>query len=227
MLTHAGGYPLDAWGADGFGTGCADAACVTATVERLVAHGAGVIKIAGDDDGLDPALYGAVVTAAHAHHVKVAIHAMTDASCARAAEAGVDLLAHTPVRQLQAQTIAAWHGRAVISTLAAFGGGALAIANLRALREAGATVLYGTDLGNLRDAGPSEAEVALLGAAGLTPAEIVAAMTTVPAAYWGFPFGLAAGREATFLVLDGDPRAELHALLSPAAIYVRGALLSR
>ena len=28
MLTHVGGYPLDAWGADGYGIGCDDAACV-------------------------------------------------------------------------------------------------------------------------------------------------------------------------------------------------------
>src|SRR6476646_4298943 len=28
MLTHPGGYPLDAWGEDGYGIGCADAACV-------------------------------------------------------------------------------------------------------------------------------------------------------------------------------------------------------
>ena len=89
MLTHDAGYPLDAWGSDGYGTGCRDAACATATVDRLKRAGAGVIKIAGDDDGLDPALYGAVVTAAHARGMKVAIHAFSDASCARAAAAGV------------------------------------------------------------------------------------------------------------------------------------------
>ena len=52
MLTHAGGYPLDAWGSAGYGTGCDDAACVAATIDRLAAHGARVIKLALDDDGL-------------------------------------------------------------------------------------------------------------------------------------------------------------------------------
>ena len=228
MITHDGGYPLDAWGADGFGIGCRDAACATATVARLKAHRASLVKIAGDDDGLDPALYGPVVAAAHARGMKVAIHALTDASAARAAQAGVDILAHTPVEALRPSTIAAWRGRAVISTLAAFGGSATAVANLRALRTAGALVLYGTDLGNLRVAGPSAEEVRLLAEAGLDDAAIVAAMTTAPAAYWGLPFGMiASGREATFLVLDRDPRRDVQALFAPTAIYVRGERVSR
>ena len=47
---------------------------------------------------------------------------------------------------------------AVVSTLAAFGGSPAAVDNLRRLHAAGATVLYGTDLGNTRDAGPSAEE---------------------------------------------------------------------
>ena len=35
MLTRPNGYPLDGWGRDGYGVGCDDAACVTATVDRL------------------------------------------------------------------------------------------------------------------------------------------------------------------------------------------------
>ena len=54
----------------------------------------------------------------------------------------------------------------MISTLAAFGGSDAAIENLRQLRAAGVTVLYGTDLGNQRDAGPSADELALLRRAG-------------------------------------------------------------
>src|ERR1700760_3589849 len=63
-------------------------------------------------------------------------------------------------------TVAAGRGRAVISTLAAFGGSPAAVDNLRRLRAAGATVLYGTDLGNLDVAGPSEPEIALPARAG-------------------------------------------------------------
>jgi imidazolonepropionase-like amidohydrolase len=171
---------------------------------------------------LDPKLLPAIVEAAHAHRMKVATHALSDASAAAAAAAGVDVLAHTPVEPLRESTVAAWRGRAVISTLAAFGGSPTAIENLRRLRAAGATVLYGTDLGNLRDAGPSTHEIALLRRAGLDDAAIVDAMTTAPAAFWGFEFKIAPGAPATFLVLDRDPRRDLDALLAPKAIWNRG-----
>jgi imidazolonepropionase-like amidohydrolase len=223
MLTRPGGYPLDSWGEDGYGLPCADAACVTAAVDRLARHGASVIKLALDPGGLDPALAPAAVAAAHARRLRVAVHALTDRAARLAAEAGADILAHTPVEPLAPATIAAWRGRAVISTLAAFGGSPSAVANLRALRAAGATVLYGTDLGNLRDAGPSAAELALLRAAGLDDAAITDAMTTAPARYWGLPLGaLVAGAEASLLVLDRDPRVDATALLAPRAVWLRG-----
>ncbi len=222
MLTHDHGYPLDSWGSAGYGIGCADAACVTQTIDRLAEKGVRVIKLALDDDGLDPALAPVAVTAAHAKGLKVAVHALSDAGAALGARAGADLLAHTPVEALHDDTIRAWRGRAVISTLAAFGGGAAAIENLRKLRAAGATVLYGTDLGNLRDAGPSAAEIRLLARAGLDDAAITAAMTTTPATYWGLPFALTTGSEASFLVLDRDPRTEVTTLLAPHEVWLRG-----
>jgi imidazolonepropionase-like amidohydrolase len=226
MLTRVDGYPLTSWGSDGYGTGCADAACVMKTIDRLAVANAGVVKIALDRDGLDPALVPAAVTAAHAKGHKVCVHALSDASVRLAAEAGADVLAHTPVEPLTPETIEAWAsvpGRAVISTLAAFGGSPTAVANLRALRAAGVTVLYGTDLGNLRDAGPSRSELALLAEAGLSDADITAAMTTAPAAYWGMPIGpLAEGSEATFVALERDPRTDATALLSPRAAWLRG-----
>ena len=223
MLTHPRGYPLDSWGADGFGIGCDDAVCVKATIDRLVGRGAKVIKLALDDDGLAPPLVPIAVAAAHAHHVKVAVHALSEASAALAAAAGVDVLAHTPVEPLSDATIEAWRGRAVISTLAAFGGSDAAIENLRKLRAAGVTVLYGTDLGNTREAGVNPDEVALLRRAGLDDAAITAAMTTTPLAYWGIDLGtLAANTEATLLVLDGDPRVDARVLLAPRAVWSRG-----
>jgi Amidohydrolase family len=223
MLTSPGGYPLDSWGEDGYGKGCADAACVTAAVDALARQGAGVIKLALDEGGLAPALAPVAVAAAHARRLRVAVHALSDRAARLGADAGADLLAHTPVEPLRPETIAAWRGRAVISTLAAFGGSRAAIGNLRALRAAGATVLYGTDLGNLRTAGPSADELALLRAAGLDDAAITDAMTAAPARYWGLPFGaLAAGDEASLLVLDRDPRADAATLLAPRAVWLRG-----
>lgn len=186
MLTHVGGYPLDAWGSDGYGFGCDDAACVTARIDFLAAHHVPVLKIALDDDGLAPALVPAAVSAAHAHGMKVAVHALSAASAKLAGEAGADILAHTPLEPLPAATVQLFAHRAVITTLAAFGGSRAAVDNLRALRAAGATVVYGTDLGNLHDAGPSAQEMALMRQAGMDDAAITGAMTAVPLRYWGF-----------------------------------------
>jgi hypothetical protein len=222
MLTRERGYPLASWGKAGYGVACSDTAAVTAAIDRLASHGARLIKLALDDRGLPLDLVPAAVTAAHARKLKVAVHAMSDASVAAAARAGADLLAHTPAEPLGDATIALWRGRAVISTLAAFGGTDVLVDNLRKLRAAGATVLYGTDLGNARVAGPNPEEVALLRKAGLDDAAITDAMTTAPAAYWGLPFGLAKGAEATFVVLDGDPRRDVSILLAPREAWLRG-----
>ena len=233
MLTRPDGYPLDAWGSDGYGIGCADAAAVRAAIEQLAGRGARVIKLAIADDGLDPALVPVAVAAAHERKLLVAAHALGDRDARLAADAGVDILAHTPTERLADETVAAWRGRAVISTLAAFGGSDTTVDNLRRLRAAGATIVYGTDLGNERDAGPSEPEIELLQKAGLDGAAIVDAMTAAPARVFG-PAGLGevdgrarlgeltAGAEASFLVLDQDPTLHPLAIAHPREVWLRG-----
>lgn len=140
-----------------------------------------------------------------------------------AARGEVDVLAHTPVEPLSPMSIDAWKTRAVITTLGAFGGRASTVENLRQLRAAGATVLYGTDLGNTRDAGPSTREIELMREAGMDDAAITAAMTTAPMAWWKLPLAtFEPGAEATFLVLDADPRVDADALLSPREVWLRG-----
>jgi imidazolonepropionase-like amidohydrolase len=224
MLTRPGGYPLDAWGSDGYGIGCADAAAVRAAIDDLARRGARVIKLAIGDDGLDPSLVPVAVAAAHAHHLIVAAHALADRDARLAADGGVDVLAHTPTERLADDTVAAWRGRAVISTLAAFDAGDAAIDNLRRLRAAGVTVVYGTDLGNERDAGPSAPELELLAKAGLDGAAIVDAMTAAPARVFGLDHlgALAPGAEASFLVLDEDPAAHPLAIAHPREVWLRG-----
>ena len=224
MLTRPGGYPLDAWGSDGFGIGCADAAEVRAAVDDLARRGARVIKLAIADDGLDPALVSVAVAAAHDHKLLVAAHALDDRSTALAAQAGVDVLAHAPVERLSDATVAAWRGRVVISTLAAFGASDDTIDNLRRLRAAGATIVYGTDLGNERDAGPSEAEIELMEKAGLDGRAIVDAMTATPARVFGFDrLGtIAPGGEASFLIVDQDPLAHPTVIAHPREVWLRG-----
>jgi imidazolonepropionase-like amidohydrolase len=207
MITAVGGYPTQSLGQNGYGVECADVAAVRAAVQKVAAAGARVIKVPVESGGLDDAELAAAVDEAHAHGLKVAAHALSDDDAARAGRAGVDVLAHTPVSALSKKTIALWSDRTVISTLRAFGGSKAAVANLRALRDAGATVLYGTYFGNTTTPGIDGDELALLAQAGLDGAAILAAGTSTPAAFWGLEgFGrIEVGAEAHILVLDADP----------------------
>lgn len=227
MVTAVGGYPTQGWGRDGYGLECTDAADAVAAVDRLVAAGAKLVKlpVTGDgEDQLSDDVLAAVVAEAHRLGVKVASHALGDEDAARAAAAGVDVLAHTPTEALSTTTVAAWSGRTVVSTLAAFGDTSTTRANLAALSEAGARVLYGTDFGNAREAGINADELRGLSGAGLDGAAIVASGTWDAAAYWGFDdIGtVAPGKAASLLVLDADPRIDPSGLATPRAVYIDG-----
>ncbi|MFT4626290.1 MAG: imidazolonepropionase-like amidohydrolase [Myxococcota bacterium] len=226
MVTSIGGYPTNSWGADGYGLECADADAAAAGVDRLLAGGARLIKVpvSSYGSGLDDAQLAAVVGRAHAAGVKVVVHALDDDSALRAAVAGVDALAHTPTAPLSPETIEAWSDRAVIGTLAAFGAGGPALANIAALRDAGATVLYGTDFGNTMTPGIDPTELAAMRDAGFSPEQIQAALTTTPAAYWGLDeLGtLAEGQQASVLVLPDDPLVDPTAWSRAEMVWIGG-----
>jgi len=227
MVTAELGYPTQSWGANGYGIECADAAAAVAAVDKLAGLGAAAIKlpVTGAPQLPDDAL-AAAAARAHALGLPVVSHALGDDQARRAALAGVDILAHTPTEALSPATIAAWKGRAVISTLRAFGGSATTIANLKALRAAGVTVLYGTDFGNTMTPGIDGGELDLLLQAGLTPKEILAAGTSAPAARWagfdGVLGGISIGLDASFLVLAADPLQDPTILAGAEAVYLRG-----
>ena len=204
MLTAVGGYPTQSWGANGYGLELADVDAATAAVGTLQAAGARVIKVAmTDEPSLTQSQVQAVVTEAHQRGLKVAAHATSDLAALAAGQAGVDVLAHTPTEALSDETLEAWSGGAVISTLRAFGGQAQTVDNLRKLREAGATVLYGTDFGNTRTPGVDAKELELLGDAGLSESDIVLSGTEVPADFWGMSDvgRIAVGQRAVFRVV--------------------------
>ncbi len=225
MITTVQGYPLDSWGSDGYGIEVETPAQAITAVDRLVDAGAAVIKLPlGQGRALPEAVAGAAITRAHERGRKVAVHALTDASAALAARLGADVLAHTPVEPLSAQTVQAWRGRAVISTLAAFGGSDATLANLRALRAAGVTVIYGTDLGNTRDPRIDPREIDLLQQAGIKGAALLETATSAPARFWGLDDlgSIAPGKAASLLVLDADPLLEPATLASPVQVIVQG-----
>lgn len=227
MITALGGYPTQGWGAGGFGLEVSGVDAVRGAVDDVIDAGAALIKVPiGEAPTLGDAELIALVAQAHRRGVKVVAHALTDADASRAAIAGVDILAHTPTERLAEATVLAWSSRAVISTLDAFGGAPDTVDNLRRLREAGATVLYGTDLGNTGIPAIDRNELALLAAAGLDGAAILAAGTTTPVATWDLD-GLGAldvGARASFLVLEADPEIEPQTMASPVAVYIDGQL---
>ncbi len=227
MITASLGYPTQGWGSDGYGLEVASPTQAERAVADLLAAGARVIKVpVGEAPSLDDSTLLAVVTKAHQGKVKVVAHALGDADAARAASAGVDALAHSPVEALAESTLDAWKGRAVISTLSAFGGPE-ARNNLSALHARGATVLYGTDFGNTRVAGISGAEIDALAAAGLSGGAILESATSAPAEFFGFD-GLgrvAPGARACLLVLQENPLTTPRSLASPVAVYRDGVRL--
>jgi len=225
MITAEGGYPLDSWGRDGYGTECHDPPSCRARAEALIAAGADVLKVPvdGSSRALDDASLSAVAEVAHAHGRRLVAHALSDRDALRAARIGADVLAHTPVTPLSEETVEAWRGRAVISTLVAFGSPS-AVENLARLEAADVAVLYGTDLGNTRTTGIDGNELALLVRAGLDAPAIVRAATETPRRVLGLSRhgGLGVGDAASYLVYRGDVLAEPTLLARPDEVVIDG-----
>jgi imidazolonepropionase-like amidohydrolase len=225
MITARGGYPTRSWGADGYGVQCATTSCVKRAVRELKQSGARLIKV---PLGQSPQLGGpeleALVEQAGHEGLRVVAHALNAEAVTLATNIGVDVLAHTPIEPLNDDAVEAWGHRAVISTLAAFGGTPSTVANLAAFRESGALILYGTDLGNTRQPGIQVRELELLLAAGLTGPEIVAAGTSTPARFWQLTdLGrIEIGATASLLLLRENPHLTPLTLAAPTGVIIAG-----
>jgi imidazolonepropionase-like amidohydrolase len=108
---------------------------------------------------------------------------------------------------------------------------AKAIQSVARLHRAGVPILAGTDANNapgracpIVHGASLHAELALLVAAGLTPAEALAAATSVPARRFGLADRgrIAPGLRADLLLVDGDPTAEITATRSVAGVWRQG-----
>jgi imidazolonepropionase-like amidohydrolase len=87
------------------------------------------------------------------------------------------------------------------------------MAQLTAFVKRGGETLFGTDVGYMRDFDPSD-EYRLMTRAGMTPMQILASLTTAPAARFQSTLQLgriAAGSVADLAVLDGDPAQDVAA----------------
>ena len=104
----------------------------------------------------------------------------------------------------------------------------LAEANVRALHEAGVTILAGSDAPNPGTAHGASLhhELQLLTGAGLSPAEALTAATANPADVFDLSGRgrIEAGARADLVLIEGDPRQDIGATLSIAHVIRNGAV---
>ena len=98
---------------------------------------------------------------------------------------------------------------------------------LRAFNAAGGQILFGTDVGYMHEYDPTE-EYVYLKQAGLTTAQILASLTTAPAARWkeGARRGrLVPGADADIVVLAGDPAEDVKNFANVRCVFRGGTLI--
>jgi imidazolonepropionase-like amidohydrolase len=240
VLTAPRGYPSRGWGAAGFAVGVPSPDAAAALVREVAARGVDLVKLALEPAGGAPvpdrATVRAVVRAAHEAGLAVTAHALTAEMVARALDAGVDELCHTPVERLSEATVEriAEAGIPVVSTLQTFfsgGHGADAARNAAAFVRAGVRMVYGTDLGNAGTRpGVDPRELDRLAAAGLGRLGALRAATHVAARTHGMrgrTGRIAAGELAGLVVLTADPVVEPWAWRAPVAVVADGRVLLR
>jgi imidazolonepropionase-like amidohydrolase len=188
----------------------------------------------------------AIVDEAHRHGLRVVAHAHSARSIADAVAVGIDGIEHatfmtadgvdapeTVIRAIASQQIAVgWTvGRdpdqvgTVMPQIASRMAGLIAVR--RRLYQSGAVLVPGSDAG----VSPAKPHDVLrfapgdLAAAGLSPAEILQAMTSRAAQACGLGHRkgrIAAGFDADIVAIDGDPLEDLAAVQRPRAVYAGG-----
>lgn len=221
-------------------------------VQQQIRDGADGIKIFANsiepDQILNLPLELAKVIVAEAHRAgkPVFAHVSNDQGTEVALESGVDILTHTtPGDQLWsprfAQRLAAAH-LALTPTLTLWDfeatrakaspdsieiGMTRAARQLKAFSDAGGQVLFGTDIGYIDQFDTSE-EFTWMSRAGLTFPQLLASLTTNPAArfgYSGHSGRLAQGMDADFVVLGSDPAKDVTAFSKIHQVFRAGRLI--
>ncbi|WP_181274484.1 amidohydrolase family protein [Brevibacterium oceani] len=214
-------------------------------------NGVDLIKIIIEDPdatetpALDIPTLQAIVDGARKRGLLTVAHAVTTASFDRGLDAGVDVLTHIPFdRPLSEATISriVESGTLVSPTLVMMRAIAdtrlgehadaameLAIGNVSALLDGGATIVAGTDANETPFApvphGPSlHSELGYLVQAGMTGAEAIRAATSAAADAFGLSDRgrIVEGARTDLIVVDGDPLTDLSVVSSPAEVVVGG-----
>jgi imidazolonepropionase-like amidohydrolase len=234
------------------------AAAVVAIVETALDRGAEGIKLFTGSWAtprsivvMPVEMVRAATDAAHRRGRFVIAHPSNSAGARAAIEGGVDILAHTfpasPDRQPWDRALPGMmreRGMALIPTLklwpyelAKAGAPAevtrLVLGNgqaqLKAFIDLGGQVLFGTDVGYMMEYDPTD-EYVYMQQAGLSYAQILAALTTAPAARFGGASRtgrLTPGFAADVVVLDGDPAEDIRALARVRATLRAGRIIYR
>lgn len=201
-----------------------DAAHAEAVATECLRAGADGIKVFASSQAGETIAAGTLEAAARvarAHGKPAFVHPNTASDVVAALQAGVDVIAHTTPRfgwddevpalvrarrPALTPTLTLWnfflrHDR--ISAQASVR--TRAIEQLSRWIDAGGRVLFGTDAGAV-DTDPAQ-EYALMAHAGMDFADILASLTTAPAAHFGMQRcgAIAAGNYADLVVLDGKP----------------------
>lgn len=174
-----------------------------------------------------PEVARAAAEATHARGKLVLAHPTSNAGVRAALQAGVDIIVHTALgepapwdaaltREMVAKNLAVvptfklWRyelakqnvPKQIVDKLVG-----ATLDQLRAFKAAGGQILFGTDVGYMHEYDPGD-EYELMSQAGLTPLEILASLTTAPAARWKEEKQrgrVAAGYQADLVVLAADP----------------------
>ncbi len=228
---------------------------VETVAREAAAGGGGWVKLVGDwiDRGVGdltplwPAdALRAAVARAHEAGARVAVHVFSEEALPDLIDAGVDSVEHGTGLTEDLVARLATSGAALVPTLINidnFPGIAdsarakfpvyaermdrlhgTARARIRAAFEAGVPIYCGTDAGGYVRHGRVVDEILALHAVGL-PADAALAAGSWAARRWLGHGGLEEGAPADFLVVDGDPRADLGVLRSPVRIVLRGRIL--
>jgi imidazolonepropionase-like amidohydrolase len=219
----------------------------TSHTTALIDRGADAIKVYAQTFWdlklkLSPEVLSAVVAAAHARGVQVFAHPTNSDGLRNAVAAGVDVLVHTTpqIGPWGIELIARMKERniALIPTLTLWRFELArnnvpapdierfqqrGVAQLREFLQAGGPILFGTDVGYMSTFDTRE-EFVKMGEAGMEFSDILAALTTTPAARRGLANAsgrVAPGFDGDLVVLSADPSQGLGAF-SDVAYSIRG-----
>jgi imidazolonepropionase-like amidohydrolase len=232
MLTGPGGYPTsDRWAPPLTGRELHGPEDAANAVRLLAERGAAGIKVSSNAEaGPTPTdvELATIVEAAHGRSIPVTVHAQGSGQVERAVGAGVDELAHCPWTERLPQPVIDALAKAarIVSTLDIWSFGEItqelriACDNLTRFRNAGGTVVYGTDLGNGDvPAGIDVREALLLHEACRMPIQdVLVAMTAGPTV---------PGAPADLIVLARDPFDDLAALAERQMVMRAGRIVDR